>query len=198
MRKILFLLLFSNIAFSQVYNSPCPYDNSIRDTVDATYAVVGNSQSGIVWTGDYIWVHGMKASMTYGITTCLNPNVRDNDSHISIYTHGGGQALDFNDDDCSYHQYHSTIMFTPPVDGDYDILFDEHTGIPCSHVHDVFDFFDYYIEVVSSTWINEDIVKNHKLTKVVDVLGNESNKKTNTLLFYIYDDGTVEKRITVE
>jgi len=37
-----------------------------------------------------------------------------------------------------------------------------------------------------------------KLIKIVDVLGRETKKAKNEPLFYIYDDGTVEKRITVE
>ena len=37
-----------------------------------------------------------------------------------------------------------------------------------------------------------------KLEKVVDVLGRETKGKTNEPLFYIYDDGTVEKRIVIE
>jgi len=39
---------------------------------------------------------------------------------------------------------------------------------------------------------------NKKLQKVVDILGKETTPKTNTPLFYIYDDGTVEKRIVIE
>ena len=42
-------------------------------------------------------------------------------------------------------------------------------------------------------------ISNQKtLIKIVDILGRETNPKANTLLFYIYDDGTVEKRITIE
>jgi hypothetical protein len=37
-----------------------------------------------------------------------------------------------------------------------------------------------------------------KLLRVVDMLGRKSEPKPNTPLFYIYGDGTVEKRITVE
>jgi hypothetical protein len=202
MKKIhvfLFFVLVTNIAFSQVYNYPCPYDNTIKDTLDFTNATVGASHSAIVWTGDYVWAIGMKASMTYGITTCIDPfNVRDNDSHISVYTHGGGQALDYNDDDCSNYQYHSTVIFNPPSDGDYDILFDEHTGVYCSHLHDPWDYFDYYIEILNSTDVIDNELGNPELLKIVNVLGNESNENINTLLFYIYDDGTVEKRIVIE
>tara|TARA_B100001778_G_scaffold248604_1_gene208897 strand:- start:168 stop:1427 length:1260 start_codon:yes stop_codon:yes gene_type:complete len=36
------------------------------------------------------------------------------------------------------------------------------------------------------------------LIKIVDLLGRETKGKKNEPLFYIYDDGTVEKRITIE
>ena len=37
-----------------------------------------------------------------------------------------------------------------------------------------------------------------ELLKIIDILGRETKGKTNEPLFYIYDDGTVEKRITIE
>ena len=44
----------------------------------------------------------------------------------------------------------------------------------------------------------EDInTNNRKLTKITDVLGKET-QQTNQPFFYIYDDGTVEKRIVIE
>ncbi len=36
-----------------------------------------------------------------------------------------------------------------------------------------------------------------RLLKVIDILGRET-KQTNQPLFYIYDDGTVKKRIIIE
>ncbi len=36
---------------------------------------------------------------------------------------------------------------------------------------------------------------NRKLVKIIDFLGRETIEKRNTPLFYIYDDGTVEKKI---
>jgi len=36
------------------------------------------------------------------------------------------------------------------------------------------------------------------ILKVVDVLGKETKEKRNTPLLYIYDDGTIEKKIIVE
>ena len=40
--------------------------------------------------------------------------------------------------------------------------------------------------------------ENKKLLKIVDVLGRNTAYKKNTTLFYLYDDGTVEKKIIVE
>ena len=39
---------------------------------------------------------------------------------------------------------------------------------------------------------------NIKVESIVDVLGREAKPKSNTPLFYIYDDGTVEKLIIIE
>jgi len=39
---------------------------------------------------------------------------------------------------------------------------------------------------------------NRELLKVTDLLGRETKGKKNEPLFYIYDDGTVEKRIVIE
>ena len=37
-----------------------------------------------------------------------------------------------------------------------------------------------------------------KLLKVVDAIGREVNVKLNTILFYIYDDGTIEKKTIIK
>ena len=37
-----------------------------------------------------------------------------------------------------------------------------------------------------------------ELLKIIDVLGRETKGTKNEPLFYIYDDGTVEKRIIIE
>ena len=36
------------------------------------------------------------------------------------------------------------------------------------------------------------------LVKITDMLGQETPYRRNTPLFYIYDDGTVERRIVIE
>jgi hypothetical protein len=49
------------------------------------------------------------------------------------------------------------------------------------------------------TSISDIKINNKKLIKIIDILGITTNKQnTNTPLFYIYDDGSVEKKIIIE
>jgi len=56
------------------------------------------------------------------------------------------------------------------------------------------DLQHYFSNNCSGTAIEEHST-NKKLLRTIDVLGRETK---NTPLFYIYDDGTVEKRIVIE
>jgi hypothetical protein len=46
--------------------------------------------------------------------------------------------------------------------------------------------------------IEETEKKEHKLDRIIDVLGREINFKINKPIFYLYNDGTVEKKIIIE
>ena len=48
------------------------------------------------------------------------------------------------------------------------------------------------------TGIDNFVVENKRLIKVVDILGRENGGDKNNPLFHIYDDGTVEKKIVLE
>ena len=50
----------------------------------------------------------------------------------------------------------------------------------------------------STNHFNIDIINPKTLIRRVDILGKESNEIKNQLLFYIYDDGTVEKKLLVQ
>ena len=52
-------------------------------------------------------------------------------------------------------------------------------------------------QVTSSELLNSRI-NNRKLINVVDILGRKTTPVSNILLFYIYNDGTVEKKIIIE
>ena len=58
--------------------------------------------------------------------------------------------------------------------------------------------FRFPLSELTSTETNDfQVNEDNKLMKIVDILGREI-KATNQLLFYIYDDGTVEKKIILE
>ena len=60
--------------------------------------------------------------------------------------------------------------------------------------------FDKFEITNTTPTINEQELTTHKgkLINIIDVLGRETKGTNNQPLFYIYDDGTVEKRIIIE
>jgi hypothetical protein len=46
--------------------------------------------------------------------------------------------------------------------------------------------------------MNQTVFPKQKLLKIVDVLGRESHPKRNTPLFYIYENGVVERKVIIE
>ena len=70
-------------------------------------------------------------------------------------------------------------------------------GPPCTAgiVPDDYDTITFYVSSLSAI---EEQTTNKELLRTVDILGRETKGKKNEPLFYIYDDGTVKKRITIE
>ena len=194
----LFLFVLSSSCLAQSNPNPCPYDNTLDDTTWVNGAAIGDNLSGIAWSG---WGHtliGMESNKSYEITLCISQTNTSLDNQITIYPNGGGQAVAWNDDsNCSANTKYPHLIFTPPNNGDYDILFDEYWNSYCQHFNDgIHDYFSYYMEVLSSTTkINENVPPERKLIKILNVFGQETTIKPNTLLFYIYDDGAVAKKI---
>ncbi|HIG33170.1 MAG TPA: hypothetical protein EYQ09_07040 [Flavobacteriales bacterium] len=52
--------------------------------------------------------------------------------------------------------------------------------------------------VITGTTAVKEHTTNKELLKVTDILGRETNGNKNEPLFYIYDDGTIEKKIIIE
>ena len=60
-------------------------------------------------------------------------------------------------------------------------------------------FDKFQISSSLPTDINNVVIQeNRKLVQIVDLLGREVNDSKNIVLFYIYDDGSVEKKVTIE
>ena len=109
-----------------------------------------------------------------------------------------------------------THLFTTPLGGDdwtkYSLVF--HTANAEQHLtievgvgdtNNYVLFIDNFSIEATSDPVGIDIlgtkepnVANKKLIKIVDILGRESKPIPNTMLFYIYDNGTVEKRIILD
>jgi len=67
--------------------------------------------------------------------------------------------------------------------------------IPLWWAHSIkFDLNGYISSIYNLSYNTEEV----KLIKIVDVLGRETKGDKNMPLFYIYDDGSVEKRIIIE
>ena len=79
------------------------------------------------------------------------------------------------------------FQYVPQVTGLYEYM--------CTP-HDTLGMVGSIIVLNSTTAIQEHTT-NKVLLKTIDILGRET-KGTNQPLFYIYDDGTVEKRIVIE
>ncbi len=56
----------------------------------------------------------------------------------------------------------------------------------------------YWAKIGNVTSIGEINSSNKKIIKVVDVLGRETSINSNQTLFFIYEDGTIEKKIILE
>ena len=54
------------------------------------------------------------------------------------------------------------------------------------------------IDLNTTTAIDNFVLHHKRLVKIVDLLGRESKEIKNQLLYYIYDDGTIEKKIIIE
>ena len=107
-----------------------------------------------------------------------------NDFQLGISS--GNSDLYRNDDNAVYPYNIGSIMSITNTSagspGYYYFYYNIEVEVPCESV---------------TTTINE-FNSNKKLTKIVDVLGRDVGATAKTPLFYIYDDGTVEKRIIIE
>ena len=69
--------------------------------------------------------------------------------------------------------------------------------------NEVWKFFSKYdinglIGITTLIDNTDKVITDKHLLKITDILGQETPYRRNTPLFYIYDDGTVEKRIVIE
>jgi len=83
----------------------------------------------------------------------------------------------------------STIQFNLLINGQYYFIVTD--GLGC--VSDT-----SFININNIPSSISGIQNSKELIKIVDILGRETEEKRNTTLFFIYSDGTVEKKIIIE
>ena len=90
----------------------------------------------------------------------------------------------------------------PPTGNSINCLFEDQiyweTGEPTPWGSWTFIHNNPGVDLNTSTGIGSLVVDQKKLIKILDALGREVDRATNQILFYIYDDGSVEKRFIVE
>lgn len=136
-----------------------------------------------------------KPPPTYYPTYCLK-DLKNN--YISV-------GISNTDDTFGKH-----LITTPYGDStwqQYSIVFnttdaEEHVTVKVG-VNDTIDYgvlIDNFVlvETTEPVSVQEVNSNNKQLLKIVDVLGKETPYKKNTPLFYLYNDGTVEKKIIIE
>ena len=84
----------------------------------------------------------------------------------------------------------SSLGFYPTLSGLYTLIVHDNNGC--------IDSATINFTELSTLIIDKNIKTTKELIRIVDLLGREAQGNKNQPLFYIYDDGTVEKRIVIE
>ena len=173
MKKLLLILLcLPMIGFGQ------GWETTFGDT---GYDDIGNSVQQTA-DGGYI-ITGDRDFGTGNLDICL---IKTDGSGTEQWTKTFGGA---------FTDYGNSVQQT--ADGGYII-----TGQTQLYVNGDFETDVYLIKTdgngnITSTF-NIPVNLNRKLQKTVDILGKQTKPQTNIPFFEIFDDGTVEKRITID
>ena len=85
----------------------------------------------------------------------------------------------------------TTAAITPQLNGNYWVIITDANG--CTS-----DTAFYNVSFIPSTIIDADLNTTKKLSIIQSLLGTPIKSESNSPLIYIYDDGTVQKRIIIE
>jgi len=184
-------LSFNQIIIAQTNLIDCDNVTYYEDTF---YVSLDNNMiSNTIYYND-------STSMIYPVH-CL---VLDDSSLISVSYHTGS----FNTGDNCHIFTHLTQNSTrDTLDFDFEVNFNSNNFFHNTVVNGQLLLGDmnsncstsvYIILQNSSSFITQDNVQNKELFKMIDIFGREAQGKKNEPIFYIYDDGTVEKKLIIE
>ena len=219
--KCSFILSLNPNATLNWLNSYCDYlywyeSTTVINTNDGGYAITGGKQGGIVGhagtanliktnsNGIFQWEKTYDLSDTSSMSWALDVFQTNDNGYILT-----GQADDslflLKVDSLGMEEWKS-VYGTSEWDMGVMVKQINNSGFVAIGVYELLDCVSGSIILiktdsngnVTSTFNIPTPSLSRKLEKVVDVLGRKTKGKTNQPLFYIYDDGTVEKRIVIE
>ena len=175
----------------QTYNSCNPQHPTpilqIHGTYDQTVPYLGNPS----WTKSIddilqYWVNYNNCNLTPTTISIPNINPFDNSTVERLTWENGGNSV--------------VTDHLKVIGGGHD-WFGAWGNMDINSSFEIWKFFSKYdinglIKNTSS--ITEDSINYNRLVKIVDILGREVNVQLNTPLYYIYNDGAVEKKIILE
>ena len=148
-------------------------------TTTLTVGIITSANSAIIYSVDTSGIIGF-----FTIQNLSGGGVKINSTSPpdgNNYTSGYNSLLIFED-----------LFITPASPGPLSFI----ANID-SELNDQFYLVDSSTIIFCNTGL-EEVSSERRLLEIVNILGEKSMIMQNTLLFYIYDDGTVERRIIIE
>ena len=194
--------------FSICYGGSVIVGNSIYDTTGSYIDTLTtlNGCDSIVYTNisivpPSVWQWG--TAICYGDSVMVGTSVYDTTGNYidTLTTVIGCDSIVYTNISIDYNtSSYDTLSFAESivwngiplnVSGDYDVTFMDGNANGC-------DSIAYLNLTITTTGIFDIANNKSNLVKITNMLGKETPYRRNTPLFYIYDDGTVEKRIVIE
>ena len=170
-------------------------------TLDLTINNSTTSTDTQVACDSYTWIDGVTYTASNNSATFTSTNAAGCDNiatldltvtgnPIATITQNGNDLEVTIADTYSWNTGEITQTITPTANGWYWCIVTDVNGcIGDTASYEVTDMHTSIIETINTA---------KKLLMITDMLGQETPYRRNTPLFYIYDDGTVEKRIVIE
>ena len=147
----------------------------------------------------YTWIDGNTYAASNNTATYTATNAVGCDSIVTLdLTITGNHINDFTERKTdlqvttaysyNWSTLETTQTITPTANGWYWCIVTDLNGcIGDTSFYEVTNIVSEIIEITNT---------NRKILRITDILGQEIPYKRNTTLFYIYDDGSVEKRVS--
>ena len=152
--------------------------------------------NGLTWDGNFLWAADNGTDMIYKLSIGEGNISGCTDSLACNYN----PLANINDNSCNYNSVsydtitannsYNWLIYYLTNSGDYTDTLINASG--CDSI------LNLNLTIINTTAIF-DTEKNEKsLIKITNLLGKEISHRRHTILFYLYDNGTVEKKITID